>query len=256
MKFWKYLLAVSLGLICLSACKPDAPNDADTTHNSQNALDWQGTYRGTLPCADCSGIETVITLNTDNSYYKQARYLGKGDEKPFTEQGSFQWSENGNSITLGKGNETTQYQVGENILFMLDQQGKPISGKLAQHYQLTKQSDPTLTETYWKLTEIMGKPVPKSAREAHIILKEKDNRVIGSGGCNRLNGGYTLKEPNRISFSGAAMTMMACLEGMDTDRLLADILEKADSYTLANGKLQLNRARMAPLAVFEPVYLY
>lgn len=41
--------------------KSIAPGSADGTtnpqlndgHNAQNALDWFGTYEGTLPCADC-----------------------------------------------------------------------------------------------------------------------------------------------------------------------------------------------------------
>lgn len=115
---------------------------------------------------------------------------------------------------------------------------------------------PTLTETYWKLTTLNGNPVPAGGREAHIILKDADQRVGGSGGCNRITGSYETKEPNRIRFSKMAATMMACLNGMDTDKLLAEALEKTDSYVITpDGVLQLTRARMAPLATFEAVYL-
>ncbi|MDE5451088.1 copper resistance protein NlpE N-terminal domain-containing protein, partial [Elizabethkingia meningoseptica] len=34
----------------------------DDSHNAQNSLDWAGTYEGTVPCADCPGIKTTITL--------------------------------------------------------------------------------------------------------------------------------------------------------------------------------------------------
>ena len=34
-------------------------------HNSQNSLDWEGVYKGILPCADCDGIETEIVINSD-----------------------------------------------------------------------------------------------------------------------------------------------------------------------------------------------
>jgi uncharacterized lipoprotein NlpE involved in copper resistance len=37
-------------------------------HNSRNALDWAGTYEGVLPCADCPGTKTRLTLNYDGSY--------------------------------------------------------------------------------------------------------------------------------------------------------------------------------------------
>ena len=44
--------------------------------NSQNSLDWEGTYRGILPCADCEGIETKITLSANGTYEYKASYLG------------------------------------------------------------------------------------------------------------------------------------------------------------------------------------
>lgn len=116
-------------------------------------------------------------------------------------------------------------------------------------------SEPSLTETYWKLTELRGKAVTDFAREPHIILKREDGQVIGTGGCNGMGGTYELKKPNRIRFLRMMSTMMACAKGMETEQQLHKVLEETDSYTLANGTLQLNRARMAPLAKFVPVYL-
>ena len=51
--------------------------------------------------------------------------------------------------------------------------------------------------------------------------------------------------------------MMACLN-MEIENELKRALEMADNYSLtADGKyLSLNRARMAPLARFEVVYLW
>jgi uncharacterized lipoprotein NlpE involved in copper resistance len=37
-------------------------------HNSRISLDWAGTYEGVLPCADCPGTKTRLTLNQDGSY--------------------------------------------------------------------------------------------------------------------------------------------------------------------------------------------
>ncbi|MGL2964467.1 copper resistance protein NlpE N-terminal domain-containing protein [Flavobacterium sp. RSB2_4_14] len=109
------------------------------THNSQNSLDWQGTYKGTTPCADCEGIATEITLNTDLTFSLKTKYLGKGDGKVFEEKGTFVWDKSGSTITLtdlkGKPN---QYKVGENRLIQLDMNGKIITGALAEKYVLTK----------------------------------------------------------------------------------------------------------------------
>lgn len=117
-----------------------------------------------------------------------------------------------------------------------------------------------ITEKYWKLIEINGQPVvPDESvkREAFIILKDEGNLVNGNGGCNTLSGTYEIdRTTNRIKFSQMASTMMACLN-MEIENQLKRTLEMADNYSLsADGKyLSLNRARMAPLARFELVYL-
>lgn len=120
----------------------------------------------------------------------------------------------------------------------------------------TKNGD--ITNKYWKLIEIYGNPVvvsDKTPTEPHLILKE-DNRYSGSGGCNNIGGTFELSNVNRIKFSNGISTQMACLD-MNIETKLLEVLRKADSYTLsADGNtLSLNRARMAPLARFQVVYL-
>ncbi|MDR3201104.1 MAG: copper resistance protein NlpE, partial [Spirochaetales bacterium] len=59
-----------------------------------------GTYTGIIPCADCEGIETVITLTSDNRYTIRWRYLGKEPENLFEDSGTFSFDPNVNVITL------------------------------------------------------------------------------------------------------------------------------------------------------------
>ncbi len=40
---------------------------ATTTVNTKNK-NFYGTYEGTLPCADCSGIRTTLKINSDTTY--------------------------------------------------------------------------------------------------------------------------------------------------------------------------------------------
>lgn len=108
---------------------------------SQNALDWPGTYTGTLPCADCEGIATHISIGKDLRYRLSETYLGKSD-KPFLTEDAFTWNSDGNSITLqgiAEGTRSTHFQVGENQLTQLDLQGAKIEGALAGQYVLVKQ---------------------------------------------------------------------------------------------------------------------
>jgi heat shock protein HslJ len=218
-----------------------------------------------LPCADCPGIETAITLDSGNAYTIKSKYLGKGSNS-FEDHGNFTWNEAGNTITLiGAKQMARKFFVGENSLTQLDSAGNKIAGALASKYVLTKSmasssgysSNAELVETYWKLTELMGKkvkPTPQGKKEVHIILKKQDNRIQGFAGCNTISGVYELKPGNRISFSKVITTMMACPD-MSTEDQLKKVIERADNYSIKGNHLSLNKARMAPLARFEAVYL-
>ncbi len=236
----------------------EAASIASQPDNRRNALDWKGVYTGTLPCADCQGIQTALRLVDDSSYTIQIKYLDKSDQV-YESRGTFSWNSQGNKITLKHVEpfkSPLMYQVGENRLFQLDLNGNRISGELADNYILAKVPD-GLTEKYWKLTEIRGKQVTFDEafkKEPHLILKTEGNRLIGNGGCNSFTGSYELKPGNRIAFSKIAATQMACLN-MEIESQLLKILETADNYSLNGDTLALNKARMAPLARFEAVYL-
>jgi uncharacterized lipoprotein NlpE involved in copper resistance len=108
--------------------------------NSQNALDWAGVYKGELPCADCEGIETVVTLNKDFTYTKTTVYLGKKDKQQYKNSGKFTWNNAGSTVTLlGVQDAPNQYMVGEQVLIQLDVAGERITSALAEKYKLTKQ---------------------------------------------------------------------------------------------------------------------
>ena len=110
----------------------DAAKTVPVGDTSQNSLDWAGSYEGVLPCASCEGIQTLITLQSDNSFVQETVYLGK-DEKILKLMGKAAWDEKGQKITLEDG---TQYLVGENQLIMLDTEGQRITGDLAANYVL------------------------------------------------------------------------------------------------------------------------
>ena len=116
-------------------------------------------------------------------------------------------------------------------------------------------NDDVITEKYWKLVELNGHPVTPGPNDTYITLKRDGQRVIGSGGCNRLAGTYTLGAMNRVRFSQIASTEMACMDGMDTERQFLDVLNSVDSYNVKADRLVLNKARMVPLARFEAVYM-
>ena len=85
------------------------------------------------------GIQTEIVLNSDLTFVKKSKYLGKKDFNAIDEKGSFTWNKEGSIVTLTGVNEGPhQYKVGENTLTQLDIEGKIISGDMAQNYILNK----------------------------------------------------------------------------------------------------------------------
>lgn len=114
-----------------------------------------------------------------------------------------------------------------------------------------------ITEKYWKLTTLNGKEVTMSKdqeREIFFMLKTKDQRLTGFGGCNSLIGTYTLEDGNRIKFGSVATTMKMCNELPVSESDFLKVFELADNYTIITDKLSLSVGRRAPLAVFEAVY--
>lgn len=152
----KSFIALSLASVFLVACSkadnknnqeqtPTAASEAvavDSAHTAENSLDWNGTYKGVLPCADCEGIETELELNADKTYELKETYLGKGDGKAFESKGSFQFDANNTSvIELDKTGDNRKYFVAEGYLKALDMEGNKITGDLADKYELKKEAE-------------------------------------------------------------------------------------------------------------------
>ncbi|MDD3773007.1 MAG: copper resistance protein NlpE [Weeksellaceae bacterium] len=110
-------------------------------HTSENSLDWDGTYKGFLPCASCPGILTTVKLNNDKTFEKSDFYLGTKNGYS-TDKGTFSFDENGRNIVLKfNTGSSLMYAVGENRLTMLDKDGKKNMSEFAKMYELTKASN-------------------------------------------------------------------------------------------------------------------
>lgn len=225
--------------------KPVTKNDTGI-----NSVNWQGTYLGVLPCADCEGIKTRIVLNADLSYSRETMYIGK-DEKIFQTKGTFKWEDRGAKITIGD-TEKQVYQVGENILIQLDKNGRKITGDLVGKYIMEKEKI-ELTGKYWKLVRLNGKPVENTQREPFIKFTGIENRVNGNSSCNMFNGKYELAVGNGIKFMPFAMTKMACV-GNSIENEFMQILEKTTNYSLSASELLLQDEYETTLAKFEADY--
>jgi heat shock protein HslJ len=246
-------------------------------HNAQNSLDYIGMYQGVVPCADCEGIETSLSLEDETNYVLKTNYLGKNKNSTNEVRGVYSWNEAGNTIILsGIVKAPNQYFVGENYLKQLDMDGNKIEGDLAEKYVLQKKSDSgeipppppppapetiknysihsksleniSLVKNKWRLIELNGKSI--ESKEMFIKLNNEEG-YIAFAGCNNMMGSVEFKdEKSLIKFTKGASTMMACPD-MTTEQEFAEMLEKVDNYSINGNNLSFNRARMAPLARFE-----
>lgn len=132
------LLCTALfGLQCSGPQHKEKEGTTDQS-TSRTSIDWEGTYKGVLPCADCPGMPTTLKLYRDNTFELEQSYLER-DVKPLISKGKFSWAGDGKEITLLDGATHYRLQVGENHLYFLDNEGNRIKGNLEDYYTLTKE---------------------------------------------------------------------------------------------------------------------
>lgn len=101
--------------------------------------------------------------------------------------------------------------------------------------------DVSLTDTYWKLTEVNGRPVTviEGIHEPNLVLQSQESRFAGSGGVNRLMGGYT-RNGDSLTFSNTASTMMAGPpEAMAQEQTIVTALPNVRGFVIDGDQLTL-----------------
>jgi heat shock protein HslJ len=108
-----------------------------------------------------------------------------------------------------------------------------------------------LEKTEWRLIRL-GRTAVKGDdlhRQPQIVLDPVSHRASGSGGCNRIMGGYELKG-DKLTFARMASTMMACPDGMDTEQKFLKALEQVKRWRIAKQQLELMDGSGKVIAVF------
>ena len=133
----------------LTACKPQpqapapAPSaaipNATAAPATQASASLSGTFAGTLPCADCAGIDSTLVLTADGKYHLTDAYQDK-DHSSFVSEGEYSLESSGNTLHLRPSNKD-EYDgyyavVSPTQLTMLDREGKAIESQL--NYTLTR----------------------------------------------------------------------------------------------------------------------
>jgi putative lipoprotein len=121
------------------------------------------------------------------------------------------------------------------------------------------QSQPqaSLTNTYWKLMTLAGKPASIGAggKELRLQLTEQDKRFHGFAGCNNYSGSYKTTADNGLELGQAMSTRMACVEGMEQEQVYLAMLSEVAAYDINGENLHLLDTNGAELASFESRYM-
>lgn len=106
----------------------------------------------------------------------------------------------------------------------------------------------------WRLAQLGERVVaagedPRRAPSLRLEAGPEGARALGSGGCNRFTGGYTL-EGDTLRFTPLAATKMACPD-LETEAAYFAALAATRGWRLAGDRLELLDEAGAPVARFE-----
>ena len=205
------------------------------------------TFAGTMPCADCAGTRTTLTLGADGKYVLDLHYLLR-DVPDVVYKGTWSFDSATSRVELKSPYGAPQYFALANprTLRVLDRSGNEIKTTANENLSLI-----TLSSNTWVLTELRGQHLSKSATPPAptLTFDETGNHVSGSTGCNRIAGTYT-QTGSSLKFSPLAMTRMACAEGATVEAAFTKALGQVQSFNFDHGMLNLYGGGF-PLARFK-----
>lgn len=142
--------AVAAAALALAGCNAHTSDDvakADTTNTAQastttptnltTAQQNAGVYSGVLPAADCEGIRTTLYIRPDGTYTRISEYIGADT---FEEGGTWKTDHKGVTHMKPANNQDPEWLMDfeETEVVLLDPEGNPVKGPLADHYKLKK----------------------------------------------------------------------------------------------------------------------
>lgn len=141
MKRWLLLILAGFFMSCNqpSSEQDEKVADIDTLENSE---EFNGVFNGTIPCADCPGIETVLEFSPDHTFREHLTYLERNAD--FSAAGQWKMQDSLIAVTYAdSGAQQRYYKVlNDSTIVMLDGDRKEITGPIADHYLLRRKSLP------------------------------------------------------------------------------------------------------------------
>lgn len=268
---------------------------ASSAHTKANAAEvlapLPAVFTGTLAlaCADCpAGVAYELRLqgadgeSTRGTYSLHRQAVNSLAQTPL-ESGPWRLSYDFGRLILGGGNMPALYAIKDrNTLVQLGIEGKPLEGGQHQLQRVQASNVPpgpytptapawtapagsqNLDATFWRLVHLGTAPVPPSPattstddlqRLPHFVLQPGEQRVTGSGGCNRFAGSFERDDAQgKVALTGIVSTRVACAEEARTllEVRFFDALQQTRRYRLVDSThLDLLDEAGGVLAQFE-----
>jgi heat shock protein HslJ len=265
-----------------------------SAHSKANAAEvlmpLPAVFTGTLAltCADCPpGVAYELRLqgadgeSTRGTYSLHRQTVNSLAQTPL-ESGPWRLSYDFGRLILGGGNMPALYAIKDrNTLVQLGIEGKPLEGGQHQLQRVQTSNVPPgpytptapawtapagsqgLDATFWKLVQLGKAPVPASPaasaedlqRLPHFVLQPGEQRVTGSGGCNRFAGSFERDDAQgKVALTSIVSTRVACAEEARTllEVRFFDALQQTRRYRLMDStRLDLLDEAGGVLAQFE-----
>lgn len=213
-------------------------------------------YTGTLPCADCPGIDESLTLTADHQYVLQEHYRHTNPSDDFVEIGQWRVNTPRSTLILTPSNSddgaTKQWRIdAPDRVTALNDQGQTFDAPFNLSLgRVTPPVDTPLTGTRWIMTHTAGQSIPHNA---YIKLESGGSRVVGSTGCNRVMGEYSHQADRQLMFQRLASTRMACGAVAGTEQAFLEALGRTRRARVIGYYLLLygQATDPAPLAIFR-----
>ena len=243
----KLLFAVFSCGVLLAACST-APK---TTQQANDG--YTGTFAGMLPCADCPGINTELTLNPDGTYQLRETYL-KNAPKTFVSAGKWDTGKDSQTVELkdSKNKDKNYYAFsGKNELKKLDMNAQPINDSDFNYSLKRKTQDfNAVTGKVWRLSQVQtaagqvtfnaAKLNPEFFKDIYT-LQFDNGRASGKASPNRYTAPFTAGSGNNLTFGLAASTMMMGIrepEGLNEQGFFK-LLSKVYGWDMIKNQLVL-----------------
>ena len=101
----------------------------------------------------------------------------------------------------------------------------------------------------WVVVEMKGVPVQQSGgrRDAHISFDVTTKKFSGNGGCNQINGNYSV-DKKMIKFTEVLSTKMSCTD-IEFENTFISILGSIDKYEIKGNDLLLKKKKETMLVL-------